>query len=125
MANRKRDSEGKFASKGMTGPIRDNPWTSAAIAAGAAGVGAFLWSRRNQISEGFSSGMDRRSEMKAERRGSGDESRDQSEIAEEAMTLKETGRKSKGSRGPIAQQDIKAGIAESNQEAKAGAQAYS
>ena len=125
MANRKRDSEGKFASKGMTGPIRDNPWTSAAIAAGAAGVGAFLWSRRNQISEGFSSGMDRLSEMKAERWGSGEESRDQSEIAEEAMTLKETGRKSKGSRGPIAQQDIKAGIAESNQEAKAGAQAYS
>jgi len=44
---------------------------------------------------------------------------------EEAMTLKETGKKSRGSRGPIAQQDIKAGIATSNQEAKAGAQAYS
>lgn len=127
MANRKRDSEGKFASKGMTGPVRDNPWTSAAIAAGAAGVGAFLWSRRNQIGETMSSGMDRLSEMKAERWGSSDDSemRDQSEIAEEAMTLKETGKKSKGSRGPIAQQDIKAGIAESNQEAKAGAQAYS
>lgn len=127
MANRKRDSEGKFASKGMTGPIRDNPWTSAAIAAGAAGVGAFLWSKRNQIGETFSTGMDRLSEMKAERWGSGEESgdRDQSDIAEEALTLKETGKKSKGSRGPIAQQDIKAGIAESNQEAKAGAQAYS
>jgi len=86
----------------------------------------FLWSRRNQISEGLSSGMDRLSEMKAERWGSGeDDARDQSEIAEEALSLKETGRKSKGSRGPIAQQDIKAGIAESNQEAKAGAQAYS
>ena len=124
MANRKRDSEGKFASKGMPGPIRDNPWTSAAIAAGAAGVGAFLWSKRNSLGDSFSSGMDRLSELKAERWG-GEESRDQSDIAEEAMTLKETGRKSRGPRGPIAQQDIKAGIVESNQEAKAGAKAYS
>ena len=35
----------------------------------------------------------------------------QSEIAEEALTLKETGKKSKGPRGPLAQQDIKAGMA--------------
>ena len=126
MSNNKRDSEGKFASKGMTGPIRDNPWTSAAIAAGAAGLGAFLWSKRNQLGETWSSGMDRLSEMKSERMGiemSG--GRSQSEISEEAMTLKETGQKSKGPRGPIVQQDIKAGIAESNQEAKAGAMAYS
>ena len=47
MSNNKRNSEGRFASKGATGPIRDNPWTSAAIAAGAAGLGAFLWSKRN------------------------------------------------------------------------------
>ena len=124
MANRKRDSEGRFASKGMTGTVRDNPWTSAAIAAGAAGLGAFLWSRRNQISETVSDGMDRLSELKAERMGGGAE-RSQAEISEEALTLKETGEKSKGPRGPIAQQDIKAGIAESNQEAKAGAKAYS
>ena len=122
MANRKRDKEGKFASKGFSGPIRDNPWTSAAIAAGAAGIGAFLWSKRNQLSEGFSSGMDRLSELKSERMGSG---QSQEEFSEEALTLKETGRKTKGSRGPIAQQDIKAGIATSNQEAKAGAKAYS
>jgi hypothetical protein len=125
MANRKRDSEGKFASKGMTGPIRDNPWTSAAIAAGAAGVGAFLWSKRNQISETLSSGMDRMSELKSQYWVSGEADREQSDIAAEALTLKETGKKSKGSRGPVAQQDIKAGIAESNQEAKAGAKAYS
>ena len=122
MANRKRDSEGRFETKGMAGPIRDNPWTSAAIAAGAAGIGAFLWSKRSQIGESFNSGMDRLSELKSERMGS---DRTQEEISEEALTLKETGRKSKGSRGPIAQQDIKAGIAESNQEAKAGAKAYS
>ena len=122
MANRKRDSEGKFASKGLTGPLRDNPWTSAAIAAGAAGVGAFLWSRRNQLGEAFDSGMDRLSEMKSQRMGG---NRSQSQISEEAMTLKETGKKSKGPRGPVAQQDIKAGMAQSNQEAKAGAKAYS
>jgi hypothetical protein len=117
-----RDSEGRFASKGVTGPIRDNPWTSAAIAAGAAGIGAFLWSKRNQIGESFTTGMDRLSELKSERMGG---ERSQEEIAEEALTLKETGGKSKGPRGPIAQQDIKAGIVESNQEAKAGAKAYS
>jgi hypothetical protein len=122
MANRKRDSEGKFASKGMTGPIRDNPWTSAAIAAGAAGIGAFLWSKRNQLGDALDSGMDRLSEFKSQRMGGG---RSQEEISEEALTLKETGAKSKGPRGPLAQQDIKAGIATSNQEAKAGAKAFS
>ena len=109
MANRKRNSEGKFASKGVTGPLRDNPWTSAAIAAGAAGIGAFLWSKRNQIGEAIDSGMDRLSELKAERMGGGDKS--QAEISEEALTLKETGAKSKPQT--------------SNQEAKAGAKAFS
>jgi hypothetical protein len=56
----------------------------------------------------LSSGMDRLSELKAERMGS---RRTQEEIAEEALTLKETGKKSTGPRGPIAQQDIKAGTA--------------
>jgi hypothetical protein len=37
--------------------------------------------------------------------------RSQEEISEEALTLKETGRKSRGPRGPVAQQDIKAGMA--------------
>ena len=122
MSNNKRNSEGRFASKGVTGPLRDNPWTSAAIAAGAAGVGAFLWSKRNQLGEAFDSGMDRLSELKTERMGG---SRSQEDISAKALTLKETGRRSKGPRGPIAQQDIKAGVATSNQEAKAGAKAYS
>jgi hypothetical protein len=52
--------------------------------------------------------MDWLSELKAERMGSHPT---QSEIAEEALTLKETGKKSKGPRGPLAQQDIKAGMA--------------
>jgi hypothetical protein len=79
MAKReKRDSEGRFASKGVTGPVRDNPWTSAAIAAGAAGIGAFLWSKRSQLGETWTSGMDRLSELKSERMGGG---RSQEEIS--------------------------------------------
>ena len=77
-------------------------------AAGVAAAGAFLWTRRGQIGEALSSGMDRLSELKSERMGS---QPTQTEIAEEALTLKETGKKSKGPRGPIAQQDIKAGMA--------------
>lgn len=122
MANRKRDSEGRFAHKGVTGPVKDHPWASAAIAAGAAAAGAFLWSKRDRISDAVDSGMDRLSEMKSRRMDGG---RSQSDISEEAMTLKETGKKTKGPRGPVAQQDIKAGVATSNQEAKAGARAYS
>ena len=110
MPNRKRDSRGRFDS-GYLSSARDNPGTTAALAVGAAGMaaaGAFLWSRRDRIGEALRSGMDQLSEMKAERMAS---SRPQQEIAEEALTLKDTGKKSKGPRGPMAQQDIKAGMA--------------
>lgn len=117
MANRKRNSEGKFASKGVTGPLRDNPWTSAAIAAGAAGLGALLWSKRGQIGDAVNTGMDKVSDLKSQHF---DGERSQSQISEEALTLKETGSKTKGP-----QQDYQAGVATSNQEAKAGAKAYS
>jgi hypothetical protein len=110
MSNNKRNSEGRFASKGVTGPLRDNPWKSAAIAAGAAGLGAFLWSKRNQLGEAFDSGMDRLSELKSERMGGN--ARSQSQIAEEALTLKETGAQASTP-------------STSNQEAKAGAKAFS
>ena len=108
MARRKRDSEGRFTGNGYFTAARDNPGTTAALAAGIAGVaaaGAFLWTRRGQIGDALGSGMEPVRELKAERRN-----RQQSEIAEEALTLKETGKKSKGPRGPIAQQDIKAGM---------------
>jgi hypothetical protein len=110
MPNRKRDSKGRFKDAAFFSSPRDNPGATAALAAGIAGVaaaGAFLWSRRAQIGEALNSGMDRLSEFKAERF---DAARSQEEIAEEALTLKETGRK-KGPRGPIAQQDLKAGMA--------------
>ena len=111
MPNRKRDSRGRF-DKSYYNSARDNPGTTAALAAGIAGVaaaGAFLWTRRSQIGEALSSGMDRLSELKAERMGRSEAA--QEDYSEEALTLKETGKKSKGPRGPIAQQDIKAGMA--------------
>ena len=73
-----------------------------------AAAGAFLWTRRGQVRDTLNSGMDWLSELKAERMASNPT---QAEIAEEALTLKETGKKSKGPRGPLAQQDIKAGMA--------------
>ena len=109
MPRQHRDSRGRF-DRDYFSAARDNPGTTAALAAGIAGVaaaGAFLWTRRGQISEALSSGMDRLSELKAERMRA---NRSQDEIAEEALTLKETGKKSRGPRGPIAQQDIKAGM---------------
>jgi len=111
MPNRRRDSKGRFKDAAFFTRPRENPGATAALAAGIAGVaaaGAFLWSRREQIGEALNSGMDRLSEFKAERMG---DHPTQQEIAEEALTLKETGKKSRGPRGPIAQQDIKAGLA--------------
>jgi hypothetical protein len=105
MPNRKRDSKGRFDNGSFMSAAYDRPLTSAAVAAGVAAAGAFLWSRRGQIGEAVSSGMDRLSELKAERMGHESAQEDQSE---ETLTLKETGRKS---RGPIAQREIKSGLA--------------
>jgi len=136
-------NDGLAARTGRT--IRDRPYASTAIAAGAAslvaGIAGLVMAKRNsgknwsEFGDDISTrASDRFSEAKtrvtdaAERlrhRDGIDPEKSQTEIMEEALTLKETGRKSKGARGPLAQQDIKAGIAESNQEAKAGARAYS
>jgi len=92
MPNRRRDAKGRFKDAAFFTKPKDNPGATAALAAGIAGVaaaGAFLWSRREQIGEALNSGMDRLSEFKAERMG---DQPTQQEIAEEALTLKETGR---------------------------------
>jgi hypothetical protein len=115
MPNRKRNSRGRFDSDSFMSAAYDRPLASAAVAAGVAGgaaAGAFVWSRRSQIADSFSSGLDRLSELKAERMGS---AASQEDISEEALTLKQTGRKSRGSRGPIVQQDIKAGMTSRSQ----------
>jgi hypothetical protein len=82
--------------------LRERPFAAAAAAAGVAAAGAFLWARRGQIGDAFNSGMDSLSELKAQRM----QGKPQSELAEEAMTLKQT-------------------AAKSNQERKAGAKAFS
>ena len=105
---RKRDSRGRFDSGSFISAAYERPLAGAAVAAGVAAAGAFLWSRRGQISEALTSGMDRLSELKAERTG---DTRSQEEISEEALTLKETGKKSRSTPSPIAQQDIKSGFA--------------
>jgi hypothetical protein len=113
MPNRRRDSKGRFKDAAFFTSPRDNPGATAALAAGIAGAaaaGAFLWSRRAQIGEALNSGMDRLSEYKSAHWDSNSEAA-QEDYSEEALTLKETGKKSKGARGPIAQQDIKAGMA--------------
>jgi hypothetical protein len=111
MPNRRRDSQGRFKDAAFFTRPRENPGATAALAAGIAGVAAasaFLWSRRDQIGEALSSGMDRLNELKAERMGRSEAA--QEDFSEEALTLKQTGKKSKGPRGPIAQQDIKTGM---------------
>jgi hypothetical protein len=115
MPNRRRDSKGRFKDAAFFTNPRENPGATAALAAGIAGAAAasaFLWSRRSQIGEALNNGMDRLSEYRSEHWGATAEAA-QEDYSEEALTLKESGRKSRGSRGPIAQQEIKAGMARS------------
>jgi len=87
-------------SGGMMDMVRDRPVAAATAAVGAAAAGLFLWSKRSQISEQLSSLSDQISEWR-EGMQSGDgfmargDSTDQSDIAEEALTLKQTGKKTK------------------------------
>ena len=99
-------------SNGWTDTARDRPFTAAATVAAAVGAGVFLWSRRNQISDQIgqlgeqlnSWRDDFQSEQGfAQQTVAGDSEpfmakpakrtgkKSQTEIAEEALTLKETG----------------------------------
>ena len=108
---RNNNPEGKNQySNGWMGTARDNPLTTAAAVGGAVAAGVFLWSRRNQITDQLSSLSDQISEW---REGTGSEfasaddtatesfiaspsrrggRKNQTDIAEEALTLKETGK---------------------------------
>jgi hypothetical protein len=110
---RNNNPEGKNQySNGWMDSARDNPLTTAAAVGGAVAAGVFLWSRRNQITDQLSSLSDQISEW---REGSsspdfetdtetGAESfmasstpsrrgrKSQTDIAEEALTIKETGK---------------------------------
>jgi hypothetical protein len=136
MATKKTSSSSK-----RSGGRRDSGYSKTAIASGAAAlvgaVAGLVMLKRSgktigevaddvttRVKDGIADATTRARESGWIKDGLG-EDKTQAEIAEEALTLKETGAKSKGARGPLAQQDIKAGIATSNQEAKAGAKAFS
>jgi hypothetical protein len=109
---RNNNPEGINQYSGLTARALENPVAAAAAVGGAVAAGVFLWSRRNQISdqigslsdqisewrEGFQSGGEFGSDdetatesfIASPRRRGG--SKSQSDIAEEAMTLKTTGK---------------------------------
>ena len=110
---RNNNPDGRNQYSGLTGTVRENPLATAAAVGGAVAAGVFLWSRRNQISDQIGNLSDQLSEWRDGFQSSGEFSSDddaatesfiasprrrgapksQSEIAEEAMTLKETGNK--------------------------------
>lgn len=105
----------QYSSGGVFDLARERPLTAAAVTAGAAAAGLFLWSKRTQISDQLSNLSDQVSEWSQNIRSgevsaffSGD-SRDQSDIAEEALTLKSTGKKTKRPVDSTVEQQTKAG----------------
>jgi hypothetical protein len=118
----------QYSSSGVVDLARDRPIAAAAVAAGAAAAGLFLWSRRSQISEqlsnlsdqigewtesmssgsDMSSGDDQSGGFMA-RSGKGRSGKSQSDIAEEALTLKSTGKKSKRPADPTVDQQTETG----------------
>jgi hypothetical protein len=109
---RNNNPEGRNQYSGLSGRARENPIAAAAAVGGAVAAGVFLWSRRNQISEQIGNLSDQISEwrdsfMSSDEFDSDEDSgtesfiasprrrgtpKSQSEIAEEAMTLKESGK---------------------------------
>ena len=101
-------------SGGMMDMVRDRPVAAATAAVGAAAAGLFLWSKRSQISEQLSSLSDQISEWR-DGMQSGEwfmargDSADQSDIAEEALTLQQTGKRTKRPTDPTVEAQTKAG----------------
>ena len=110
---RNNNPEGRNQYSSWTDTARDRPFAAAATDAAAVGAGVFLWSRRNQISDQISSLADQISEWREGMSSSGDDlgsqgsgteesfmaqpsrrggRKTQTQLAEEALTLKETGK---------------------------------
>ncbi len=109
---RNNNPEGRNQYSGWMDTARERPFTAAASAAAAVGAGVFLWSRRNQISDQIGNLSDQISEWRegmssdsnfgssassnesfmAQSPRRGGRNKNQSEISEEALTLKETGK---------------------------------
>jgi hypothetical protein len=116
--SRNNNPEGYNQYSGLTARARENPLAAAAAVGGAVAAGVFLWSRRNQISDQIGNLSDQLSEWREgwqsgdefgmgddattggliegqPRRSSGNSNtgrKSQTQIAEEALTLKETGK---------------------------------
>jgi hypothetical protein len=109
---RNNNPEGRNQYSGLMGSARENPLAAAAAVGGAVAAGVFLWSRRNQISDQIGNLSDQISDWRdgwssesdfSDETTASDESfvarpsrrnsrRSQTEISEEALTLKETGK---------------------------------
>ena len=118
---RNNNPEGRNQYSSWTDTARERPYATAAAAAAAVGAGVFLWSRRTQISDQISTlsdqisdwsqsmrlgsedemamtGQDSAYEMASgsgssgSNRRSGGSRKSQTEISQEALTLKETGK---------------------------------
>jgi len=103
----------QYSSWGVMDLARDRPVAAAAATVGAAAAGLFLWSKRAQISEQLSNLSNQIGEWREGMQSGdgfvGNELSDQSDIAEEALTLKQTGRKTKRPSDPTVEAQMKAG----------------
>jgi hypothetical protein len=103
--------------RGLVDSARDRPIAAAAAIGGAVAAGIFLWSKRNQISDQISSLSDQISDwregLQSDSSNQGfmaqGDGRDQSDLAEEALTLKQTGKRNKRPSDPTVEAQTKAG----------------
>jgi hypothetical protein len=133
MASNKRDNRGGGSNRGRSGTgsytrmIADRPATVAAIASGvAAAVVGFLAFKRSgktfgeftddlttgastRIKDGIADVKSRAGSWSEPRKDGVDDERSQSEIAEEALTTKQTGKKAKRPVDPTIEQELKTG----------------
>ena len=108
--------------RGLIDSAKDRPFTTAAAVGGVVAAGVFLWSKRNQITDQISGLSEQLNEWREGMTTTGGQSdsfmarsprrgsiKTQSEIAEEALTLKETGFKAAHPSDPMVDEQIKVG----------------
>ena len=101
--------------RGLVDSVRQRPLAAAAAIGGTVAAGVFLWSKRNQISDQISSLSDQISEwregMQSDSSNQGfmaqSDDRDQSDVAEEALTLKQTGKRTRRPADPTVEMQTK------------------
>ncbi len=130
--NNNPEGHNQYSNNNWLDSARDRPLTAAAAVGGAVAAGVFLWSRRNQISEEIGRLGEQigewRDSMQSDgpfqqastgdttgfiatstkaKRGKGNKS--QREIAEEAMTLKDSGSSAERPLDPMVEDQLKVG----------------